>query len=84
MPPTTVNAQFVIGAEGASPRNAVMRAMDADRACGTKMVRFEDTNPRVYKTVPVRRVSTFCFCFHPAIRAARARRKPRRTDGGSR
>jgi len=56
MPPTTVNAQFVIGAEGASPRNAVMRAMDADRACGTKMVRFEDTNPRVYKTVPVRRL----------------------------
>lgn len=49
----TVPVPFVIGAEGASRRNAVMRAMDDDDACDAKMVRFEDTNPRVYKTIPI-------------------------------
>ena len=27
--------------------------MDDDDACDAKMVRFEDTNPRVYKTIPI-------------------------------
>lgn len=49
----TVHVPFVIGAEGASRRNAVMRAMDDDTGCGVKMVRFQDTNPRVYKTIPI-------------------------------
>ena len=49
----TVHVPFVVGAEGASRRNAVMRAMDDDSRCGVKMVRFPDTNPRVYKTIPI-------------------------------
>ena len=46
---------FVVGAEGATSRNAVLNAMDSDTTakCGTKIKRFEDKNPRVYKTVPI-------------------------------
>ena len=51
---TKVTVPFVIGAEGNAARSAVVRAMDEDAACGVKMVRFEDKNPRVYKTVPIR------------------------------
>ena len=53
---TRVTVPFVVGAEGATRRNAVMRAMDEDdgEACATKMVRFPDTNPRVYKTIPIK------------------------------
>jgi kynurenine 3-monooxygenase len=57
--PRVVTVPFVVGAEGASTRNAVMRAMDGDGACATTMVRFEDANPRVYKTIPIKLPSTF-------------------------
>lgn len=50
---TELSVPFVVGAEGASRRNAVMRAMADDPSCGTTLVRLPDTNPRVYKTIPI-------------------------------
>ena len=46
---------FVVGAEGASLKNAVLAAMDndPDKTCATKVERFVDKNPLVYKTVPI-------------------------------
>jgi len=57
----TVCVPFVVGAEGASLRNAVMSAMDSDNsgACDTSMVRFDDANPRVYKTIPIHLPASF-------------------------
>jgi 2-polyprenyl-6-methoxyphenol hydroxylase-like FAD-dependent oxidoreductase len=42
---------FVVGAEGATRRNAVLSAMDGDG--GVRVTRYADTNPRVYKTIPI-------------------------------
>mmetsp|Transcript_35322 Transcript_35322/g.56749 ORF Transcript_35322/g.56749 Transcript_35322/m.56749 type:complete len:570 (-) Transcript_35322:2874-4583(-) len=57
----TVRVPFVVGAEGASLRNAVMSAMESDDsgACDTSMVRFDDANPRVYKTIPIHLPASF-------------------------
>ena len=46
---------FVVGAEGAGLKNAVLAAMDSDpdKKCATKIKRFVDKNPRVYKTIPI-------------------------------
>lgn len=60
-PARTLRVPFVVGAEGASTRNAVMHAMDGDDsgACGTTMMRFDDANPRVYKTIPIKLPDSF-------------------------
>ena len=42
---------FVVGAEGATRRNAVLDAMDGDGS--VRVTRYADTNPRVYKTIPI-------------------------------
>ena len=42
---------FVVGAEGATRRNAVLDAMDGDSS--VSVTRYADTNPRVYKTIPI-------------------------------
>lgn len=42
---------FVVGAEGATRTNAVLDAMDGDG--GVAVIRYKDTNPRVYKTIPI-------------------------------
>ena len=42
---------FVVGAEGATRKNAVLDAMDGDG--GVAVTRYADTNPRVYKTIPI-------------------------------
>lgn len=48
---TTVPVVF--GAEGNSMHSAVVREMDHDKSCDAKVVRFPNTNPRVYKTIPI-------------------------------
>ena len=48
-----MSVPFVVGAEGATRRNAVMRAMETDPKSRFRAVRYEDNNPRVYKTIPI-------------------------------
>jgi len=48
---TTVPVVF--GAEGNSMHSAIVREMDHDKSCDAKVVRFPNTNPRVYKTIPI-------------------------------
>ena len=43
----------VFGAEGNTMRSAVVREMDENPACGSKIVKFPNTNARVYKTIPI-------------------------------
>ena len=43
----------VFGAEGNTMHSAVVREMDRNAACGAKVVKFPNTNPRVYKTIPI-------------------------------
>ena len=43
----------VFGAEGNTMHSAVVREMDRNAACGAKVIKFPNTNPRVYKTIPI-------------------------------
>ena len=49
----SVVVPVVFGAEGNSMHSAVIREMDHDKSCEAKVVRFPNTNPRVYKTIPI-------------------------------
>lgn len=49
----TTTTPVVFGAEGNTMRSAVVREMDENKSCRTKIVKFPNKNARVYKTIPL-------------------------------
>ena len=52
-PVAEVTTPVVFGAEGNTMRSAVVKEMDANPACSTKVIKFPNSNARVYKTIPI-------------------------------